>query len=226
MDLLKKIFIIFAMAATVMPAVAGDSDSIDSRKARREIVHKSIKDAVKGAKQLNTDSIRQQVAQVISDEFSDTLFEWEKSSDWDSGRSKTGIKAGKLMEELDGLGNGEAAVAIVIIFLIFGFPMVTLIVIIWIIAWFSTRKNRERNRVVAMSIERGIPLPPDYFRSTLAKSRLQSGLVWIMWGIGIAVFFLVLIGLKSAVALGLIPFLVGMAKLITYFVEDRPQKRD
>ena len=121
MDLLKKIFIIFAMAATVMPAVAGDSDSIDSRKARREIVHKSIKDAVKGAKQLNTDSIRQQVAQVVSDEFSDTLFEWEKSSDWDSGRSKTGIKAGKLMEELDGLGNGEAAVAIVIIFLIFSF---------------------------------------------------------------------------------------------------------
>lgn len=217
---------LFFFSLTVMlfcvPMVASAADD-DTGASRKEVVRKSIKNVVKRAADINPDSIRQ-VARIVSDEFSDTLFEWENNQDWDAESSTTGLSAGKVLDALDESDSSEAAIAIFVIFAIFAFPLVALILIIWIIAWFSTRKSRDRNRVVAMSIERGIPLPPDYFRS--AKSRLQSGLVWIMWGIGIAVFFLIVFGAKSAAVLGLIPILVGGAKLITYFVEDRPQKRD
>ena len=46
--------------------------------------------------------------------------------------------------------------------------------------------------------------------------------MWLAWGVGIIAFCLIVSGAKDTVfAIGFIPLLVGVAKLITYFVEDR-----
>ena len=65
-------------------------------------------------------------------------------------------------------------------------------------------------------------LPESFFAIPEAekKSRLQSGLVWIGWGLGLICLFAVCGSIKTAM-IGLIPLFVGTAKLITYFVEDR-----
>lgn len=226
-DMNRIKFFVVALVMTVMllpvDAMAGSNDNTRAtRRERREMVKNSIRDALRNAKCMNADSVSMKVATVMTDEFSDTLFEWEnphntsEQSDTDS----------KYCDDSDDLDGWESAVVLGVLFMIFGAPVMALIIIVWIIAWYSTRKNRERDRVVAMAVERGIPLPPDYFRASTAKSRLQSGLVWVMWGIGIAIIFLLVSGARTAVVLGLIPFLVGSAKLITYFIEDRPNKRD
>lgn len=216
-----------AVIVTMMiPAISAaadnnnDGDKQLSRKERREEVKQAIKDAVVQVKtEFAADSIEAKMASVVSDDFSDTVFVWEDSVDnLDVLSQHVGVR-NKISDE------AETVIAVIAILAIFVFPLVSLIAIVWLIIWFSTRKSRDRNRLVAMSIERGIPLPPDYFRQ-IQRSRLQSGLVWVMWGIGIAVFFLIAVGAKTAAVLGLIPFLVGAAKLITYFVEDRPNKRD
>ena len=223
MNRIKSFMIAMAALLMMVPAQAateGDNASATSRKEeRREIVRQSVKDAVNRAKSLNADSISERMAQVVSDDFSDTVFVWEDSIDQLDALSD---HIDKISDAADG---AETAIAVIVILAIFVFPLVSLIAIVWLIVWFSTRKSRDRNRLVAMSIERGIPLPPDYFRQ-VQRSRLQSGLVWVMWGIGIMIFFLIAVGAKTAAVLGLIPLLVGAAKLITYFVEDRPNNRD
>lgn len=91
---------------------------------------------------------------------------------------------------------------------------------IFFICYFIYRKRTIRYRIAEKAIEKNMTLPESFFQVEDKKSRLQSGLVWIGWGLGLICLFLVCGSIKTAM-IGLIPLFVGIAKLITYFVEDR-----
>lgn len=110
-------------------------------------------------------------------------------------------------------------------------PFIAIIIVVLLIVRFMTKKVQSRNRIIEKAIENNAQLPEDFFNEPKkSKTRLQSALVWIAWGIGIALVLFVLqpedAGPKTSYIIGSIPFLVGIAKLITYFVEDRNNNQE
>ncbi len=102
-------------------------------------------------------------------------------------------------------------------------PFATIVIIVFLIVSFMLKKRRLHYHAIELAITNGRELPDsfyDNFNKFKSKSRLQSSLVWISWGIGI--FFILYFSndIESA-SLGIIPLLVGISKLITYLVEDR-----
>ncbi|MDE6490522.1 MAG: hypothetical protein K2L49_05115 [Muribaculaceae bacterium] len=122
-------------------------------------------------------------------------------------------------------GFGSHIVEIFGVIFIFGGPFIATILIIWLCLRHATARRRGREQLIAMAIERGYALPDGFYETTPTKSRLQSGLVWLMWGIGL-VIVMTCLGSLSLGTIGLIPLLVGVAKLITYYVEDRPSAKN
>ncbi len=96
------------------------------------------------------------------------------------------------------------------------------ILMVWIICYFIFRSKRDRNRVIAMAIERNYPLPDEYVmpRQT-TKFRLQSAINYLAWGIGLLVFFQA-VDSKEVSALMLIPIIIGIGKLLGYIVYETP----
>ena len=103
-------------------------------------------------------------------------------------------------------------------------PFVCAVLIVFFIIRGITSRQREHNKLIEKAIECNYPLPNDFFKAPKQhKSRLQSALVWLAWGIGIISFCLIMSN-DTVYAIGLIPLLVGIAKLITYFIEDRKKE--
>ena len=118
--------------------------------------------------------------------------------------------------------ESEGIFIITIVFIIIVTPFASIVLILFFAIRGITSRQRERNKLIEKAIECNYPLPDDFFKAPIQhKSRLQSALVWLAWGVGIVVFFLIVDPTVTAYSIGLIPLLVGAAKLITYFVEDR-----
>lgn len=118
----------------------------------------------------------------------------------------------------------ENMVAIYAIIFIFGIPSLVFILITIFVILYLYKKRTARYRIIDKALDKGIELPESFFNETTLpaqKSRLQSALIWIGCGFGIMCFFCCLCDVESGIAFGVIPFFVGIAKLITYFVEDR-----
>lgn len=110
-------------------------------------------------------------------------------------------------------------------------PFISIVIIVLLIVRFNIKKAQSRNRIIEKALDNNAQLPEEFFNeSKKSKTRLQSALVWIAWGIGIALVLFVLqpedAGQKTSYIIGCIPFLVGIAKLITYFVEDRNNSQE
>lgn len=110
-------------------------------------------------------------------------------------------------------------------------PFIATVIIVLLIVRFYIKKVQSRNRIIEKALDNNAQLPEEFFNeSKKSKTRLQSALVWIAWGIGIAIVLFVLqpedAGPKTSYIIGCIPFLVGIAKLITYFVEDRNNSQE
>ncbi len=100
-------------------------------------------------------------------------------------------------------------------------PFATLVAIVFIIAWFRRKNVLTKAHVMEAAIAKGVTVPESFFANyNLKRTRLQSSLVWIAFGLGITGFFLI-IEAYSVSMLGVIVLLVGVAKLITYLLEDR-----
>lgn len=115
-------------------------------------------------------------------------------------------------------------VAIYGIIFVFGFPALTVLVVTFFILFFLYKKRTARYHTINKAIENGIELPESFYNETTLpaqKSRLQSSLTWIGFGLGLTCFVGIFDCFEHGIALGIIPLLVGIAKLITYFVEDR-----
>lgn len=122
--------------------------------------------------------------------------------------------------------DGQSIGMVLIVFIAIVTPFACVVLIVFFAIKGITSRQREHNKIVEKAIESNYPLPDDFFKAPkLHKSRLQSALVWLAWGIGVIAFFLIVSGINNTVyAIGLIPLLVGAAKLITYFVEDRKKE--
>lgn len=120
--------------------------------------------------------------------------------------------------------NRENIGAVFIIFTAISAPFICIVLIVFFIIRGNTLRQRDRNKLIGKAIDNKYPIPDNLFEAPKApQSRLHSALVWIACGIGFTIFFFVVAPDKSAFAIGLIPSLVGIAKLITYFIEDRKE---
>ena len=125
---------------------------------------------------------------------------------------------------IQGYKGGENLGIVLVIFTALIIPFVCAVLIVFFIIRGITSRQREHNKLIEKAIECNYPLPNDFFKAPKQhKSRLQSALVWLAWGIGIISFCLIMSN-DTVYAIGLIPLLVGIAKLITYFVEDRKKE--
>jgi len=90
--------------------------------------------------------------------------------------------------------------------------------------WFKAK--RDRNRVIETAIQNNAKIDPiifDEYKSP--RTRLHGALVWMAWGLGLFVFCFFIDCVELA-GIGAVPFFVGLAKLITYFLEDRKQSTE
>ena len=118
--------------------------------------------------------------------------------------------------------ESEGIFILAIVFIAIVTPFASIVLIIFFAIRGITSRQRERNKLIEKAIDNNYPLPDNFFISQKSpRTRLQSALVWLAWGVGVVAFFLIVDPTVTAYSLGLIPLLVGAAKLITYFIEDR-----
>lgn len=123
--------------------------------------------------------------------------------------------------------DGENFSGVFIVFIAIATPFACAVLIVFFIIRGITSRQREHNKLIEKAIENNYPLPDNFFDTPKRhKSRLQSSLVWLAWGIGTMGFFYIVDPTETAYSIGLIPLLVGVAKLITYFVEDRKKESE
>ncbi|MDR0815559.1 MAG: DUF6249 domain-containing protein [Bacteroidales bacterium] len=128
---------------------------------------------------------------------------------------------------------------------IFFMPLVFVITIVWISTNAKNKRNQLQAELYAKAIEKGQELPANLFapvesaKPNISK-QLHTGIILIAVGVGIALFFLLTAqtaahtggqdavgGAKAAAGLGVIPFLIGIAYLIIYFIgKKQAQKED
>ncbi len=120
--------------------------------------------------------------------------------------------------------DGENFSVVLIVFTAITIPFACAVLIISMSIKAITARQRERNKLIEKAIECNYPLPSDFFANDRnPRTRLQSALVWLAWGVGTIAIFLIITD-ETVYAIGIIPLLVGIAKLITYFAEDRKKE--
>jgi hypothetical protein len=94
---------------------------------------------------------------------------------------------------------------------------------------FRNRGRAFRHAERMAAIEKGMELPPEPSPSLGPKAYLLRGLIWLFVGAGISIFFLSLRlsehdnHLLAVSTLGLIPMGVGIAHLVIYRIDSRPE---
>lgn len=114
-----------------------------------------------------------------------------------------------------------------IVAIIVGCAMLILICVlpVFIICYFIYRKRIWRYRILEKAIENKVELPEKLLEDIeatqsekRAKSPLESAFMWIACGVGVMLFNIFCNNYALA-GLCIIPLLVGIAKLATYFIE-------
>jgi hypothetical protein len=116
-------------------------------------------------------------------------------------------------------------IALPIVFIVFLAIFGTPILIVATIMYFSFSKSRAMHRTVRMMVEKGQPVPeallnpPPVIRQ---RSDLRRGVVLLMVGIGLMVFFGAVNDWEGGVwSLGIIPFLIGLGYLLVWRLDVR-----
>lgn len=108
-------------------------------------------------------------------------------------------------------------------------PFAFILLLFWLIFRYSTSRNRERNKLIELSIREHSPLPDSFYKSEKnyysGVRRLSSGIIWIGIGIAFTAFF-ACVGSDEMAVLGLIPMFVGVARIVVYFVSKRDAGQD
>lgn len=125
------------------------------------------------------------------------------------------------------LEQSQSTENIIIVLIAITTPFLSLIIIVFLALFFSNKKRRLRYHTLELAITNGKDLPASFYENLdnpSTKSMLHSALVWIAWGVGIILFLLCTSDLELA-TMGSIPLLAGVAKLITYAVENRHKQK-
>jgi hypothetical protein len=109
---------------------------------------------------------------------------------------------------------------VAVIFLtLFGAP----VLVVGAIMFFSYLKSRSLHRTVREMVEKGQPVPPALFApppAVRARSDMRRGVVLVMVGFGLMIFFGAVNDWEGGVwALGIIPFLIGVGHLLVWKLE-------
>ncbi len=90
------------------------------------------------------------------------------------------------------------------------------------ICYFIYRSKRERNRIISTAISTGYPLPKEFFYQHTPSVKLQSGFIYIAWATGLFLFCY-LIGLESLAYLAFIPFIIGIGKIVGWYLSQKKE---
>jgi hypothetical protein len=107
---------------------------------------------------------------------------------------------------------------------LFGAP----VLVVAAIMFFSYLKSRSLHRTVRTMVEKGEPVPAALFAPppvVRARSDMRRGIVLMMVGFGIMIFFAAVNDWEGgAWALGIIPFLIGVGYLLVWKLEGPKDK--
>lgn len=121
-----------------------------------------------------------------------------------------------------------ALMAIPIIGIIFSTLFGAPVLVVGAIMFFSYLKSRSLHRTVRDMVEKGQPVPPALFAppaAIRARSDMRRGVVLVMVGIGVMIFFGAVNDWEGgAWALGIIPFLIGVGHLLVWKLEGPKDK--
>ncbi|MGH8444994.1 MAG: DUF6249 domain-containing protein [Solimonas sp.] len=123
--------------------------------------------------------------------------------------------------QLDGVdfaaGHGADVTGIIAVVMAFVLPAVIVIAVLL----FRLRQQRQQNEIIEKLAAAGQPVPPELFQSLrCSRSSLSRGLTMIAIGIGLLLAFY-LTGNHHAWPYALIPLFIGVARLVSWAVEER-----
>jgi hypothetical protein len=124
----------------------------------------------------------------------------------------------------DSDNEDSALMAIPIVGIIFSTLFGAPVMIVGVIMFFSYWKARSLHRTVRMMVEKGQPVPESLFsnppRAIRTRSDMRRGVVLVMVGLGIMVFFAAVNDWEGGSwAMGIIPFLIGCGYLLVWKLE-------
>jgi len=127
--------------------------------------------------------------------------------------------------------DDTALMAIPIVGIIFSTLFGAPVLIVGVIMFFSYWRARSLHRTVRMMVEKGQPVPEGLFavppRAVRQRSDMRRGVVLVMVGIGIMVFFAAVNDWEGgAWAMGIIPFLIGCGYLLVWKLEGNKPGTD
>lgn len=207
---MKKLFILLAAAIITVMSMISCSDNGLSAEEKAELIS----------------NVKRAVAESKAKDINNVVISLDNIDACDNDALTDSISSDDSTEVNISVNKGRSQIVEIFgVIFIFGGPFIATVLIVWLCLYYATQRRRGREQLIAMAIERGYALPDGFYDTTTTKSRLQSGLVWLMWGIGL-IIVMTCLGSLSLGTIGLIPLLVGVAKLITYYVEDRPSAKN
>lgn len=133
-------------------------------------------------------------------------------------------KTGRHHEYTSNSDADAAFMAIPIVGIIFSTLFGAPVLVVGLIMFFSFWKARSLHRTVRMMVEKGQPVPEALFATphspARARSDMRRGVVLMMVGIGLMVFFGAVNDWDGgAWAIGIIPFLIGVGYMLVWKLE-------
>lgn len=142
--------------------------------------------------------------------------------------SPSGITITRHRDNDDSDIENGALMAIPIIGIIFSTLFGAPVLVVGAIMFFSYLKSRSLHRTVREMVEKGQPVPASLFAppaAIRARSDMRRGVVLVMVGIGVMIFFGAVNDWEGgAWALGIIPFLIGVGHLLVWKLEGPKDK--
>jgi hypothetical protein len=108
-------------------------------------------------------------------------------------------------------------------------PFLTVLLVVYFVMRYKRQNEQQRLRLYEKSIEAGKELPDSFFKKpdNEVHSNLLKGMIWTGVGIGTTYGAFILMGEHNTPwGFGLIPMFVGIAYLISYFVEQKNKKQE
>ena len=106
------------------------------------------------------------------------------------------------------------------------------ILVALILMRYRFRQNQARYQTLLQLADKGVPLPPELLVEPQVHSERRRGLVLVSAGLGLMVTLLVLPGhvddgqsIGSLWGLGLLPLMIGLGYLASWWLNQREQPR-
>lgn len=133
-----------------------------------------------------------------------------------------GIDVGKIAVDA---ADSTDIVAIVAIITSVAVPFAALILIIYVVCRSFTVRKRMKYDLIMRAIDAGHPLPPEFYMTDgpRNKNKLQSGIVWIGWGVALIILGLMRNG-SFMIAAGMIPTFIGLSRLAVFYLEQKNEQ--